>query len=67
MLVTINYSSGRSQAQFKIRPPAKNGEVIFEDMLTGNFYIRNAGELAQKGLYVDLEPWHAHIFKCVVS
>jgi glycosidase len=62
VIVAVNYSPGRSQAWLKPGAPADTGgRVTMEDNLTGTVYVREAGELATKGLYVDLRPFGAHI------
>jgi glycosidase len=41
-------------------PP--EGFVIFRDYVSGLEYIRPAGELAEKGLYVELGAYQCHVF-----
>ena len=43
-------------------PASRNHFVIFRDSITGLEYIRNCGEIAQKGLYVQLDAYRAHVF-----
>ena len=43
-------------------PTSRNHFVIFRDSITGLEYIRNCGEIAQKGLYVQLDAYRAHVF-----
>ncbi len=62
-LVIINYSMIRAQAS--IRFPEFLGRkyfVQFRDALTDKVYDRTGEELSQKGFYVDLQPWQAHLF-----
>ncbi len=41
---------------------AKEGYVIFRDLVTGLEYIRAIAELAEKGLYVELGAYQRHVF-----
>ena len=41
-------------------PPT--GDVRFADLLTGGSYLRDASEVADLGLYVDLQPWESYLF-----
>lgn len=62
-LVVVNYSMIRAQAS--VRLPEFLGRKYFfqfRDALTDKVYDRTGEELFQKGLYVDLQPWQAHLF-----
>ena len=62
-LVVINYSMIRAQAYIQL--PEFLGRkyfIQFRDALTDKVYDRTGEELSQKGLYVDLQPWQAHLF-----
>jgi hypothetical protein len=53
------------RAQASIRLPEflhRKYFVQFRDVLTDKIYDRTGEELSQKGLYVDLQPWQAHLF-----
>lgn len=43
-------------------PVSRNHFVIFQDSITGLEYIRNCAEIAQKGLFVQLDAYRAHVF-----
>lgn len=62
-LVVVNYSMIRAQGFISL-PDVLNGCVFvqFRDALTDKYYERSGAELAQKGLYIDLQPWHSHLF-----
>lgn len=62
-MVVINYSLIRAQALVRL-PEFLNRRffIQFKDVLTDKLYDRTGEELAQKGLYVDLQPWQAHLF-----
>jgi hypothetical protein len=62
-MIVINYSLIRSQAYVQL--PEFLGRqffIQFKDALTEKNYDRTGEELSQKGLYVDLQPWQAHLF-----
>jgi hypothetical protein len=62
-LVVVNFSIIRAQAF--IRLPEFLGRkyfVQFREALTDKVYDRTGEELAEKGLYVDLQPWQTHLF-----
>jgi len=62
-LIVINYSLIRAQAYVRL-PEFLNRKffIQFRDALTDKTYDRTGEELSQKGLYVDLGPWQAHLF-----
>jgi hypothetical protein len=43
-------------------PASRSHYVIFRDSITGLEYIRSCAEIAQKGLYVQLDAYRAHVF-----
>lgn len=43
-------------------PSAQDRFVIFRDLITGMEYIRSCTEIAQRGLYVQLDAYRAHVF-----
>lgn len=59
-LVTINF--GGSPAQGRVRlEPACDGAVELQDLLDDEIYRRDANELREPGLFVELGPWQAHL------
>ncbi|OQA56337.1 MAG: hypothetical protein BWY42_01060 [Candidatus Omnitrophica bacterium ADurb.Bin277] len=62
-LVVVNYSMIRAQGVIFL-PYRLNTQVFiqFRDVLSDKVYERTGSELAKSGLYVDLEPWQAHLF-----
>lgn len=66
-LVIVNYSMIRAQAVVFL-PYVLNACVFiqFRDVLTDKVYERSGAELAQRGLYIDLQPWQAHLFDFTV-
>jgi len=43
-------------------PDRKSTYILFRDRLSGLEYIRNAHAIAQKGLYIQLDAYRAHVF-----
>ncbi len=43
-------------------PGARDHFVVFRDSITSLEYIRSCAEIAQKGLYVQLDAYRAHVF-----
>lgn len=66
-MVVINYSMIRAQAVIRF-PQTFIGEAFLQlrDALTDKIYDRSGDELFQRGFYVDLQPWQAHLFDMVV-
>ncbi|HOW58429.1 MAG TPA: alpha-amylase family glycosyl hydrolase [Candidatus Omnitrophota bacterium] len=65
-LVIINYSMLRTQGIIHLPEfLTRRFFVQFHDALTDKIYDRTGEELFQKGLYVDLQPWQAHLFDVV--
>ncbi len=66
-MVVINYSMIRAQAVIRF-PENLTVEsfVQLRDVLTDKIYDRTGDELSQRGFYVDLQPWQAHLFDVIV-
>lgn len=63
-LVVVNF--GEAKARGRVRWPwtvAGTGEVLLEDVLSGERFERNGGELREQGLYVELPPWGYHLLR----
>lgn len=62
-IVIVNYSPNPAQGRLKVPLPEANiGRMLFLDELTGTTYIRDPDEVSSQGLYIALEPYHAHLF-----
>lgn len=64
LLVIVNYSARPAQGRLSL-PSLGSGPldlINLQDLATGEFYIRKAGELISPGLYVDLPAWGYHLF-----
>jgi Alpha amylase, catalytic domain len=63
-LVVVNYAPHHSQCYIPI--PLGNYQqnvVVLKDQLSDRIYERNAWQMRDPGLYVELGPWQAQIFK----
>ena len=65
-LVVVNLSDISAQGRIQV-PWVKttSGTVHLLDECSENMYERNEAEMISPGLYVDLEPWKYHLFRCV--
>jgi hypothetical protein len=63
-LVVINFSSARAQGQVRF-PWSDTHEHVWRlrDQLRGLEFERHGSEMAERGLFVDLEPWACYVFE----
>ena len=67
-LVVVNYSDHPAQGWLGLPAlPAPARQVRFQDELNDALYVRDAEELAAKGLFVDLGPYRAHMLGAVID
>lgn len=61
-IVIVNYSNTASTCRLKL--DVREYPELFElkDLLNNQDYLRSAEEVFHTGLYIELKPWHAHIF-----
>jgi len=63
-VVVVNFSAHAAQARIHLdvdgNPPA--GNLRFTDLLTAGVYLRDGAEIADHGLYVELQPWESYLF-----
>ncbi len=63
-LIILNFSDSSSQAMVKVVWPELYGKMVrLSDPIAGVNYDRLGSEMADKGLYVMLDPWKCHFFK----
>jgi glycosidase len=63
MLVSVNYSSKRSQCYIKLPFSDLNGSVwIMKDLLSDITYEREGCDLHERGMYLDEPGWKAYVF-----
>ena len=61
-LVCVNYSGATAQGRIRIPPELVSGHPLaFRDALDEETYIRSLDEVTTRGLYVELDPWKAHL------
>ena len=66
-LVAVNFAAHQSQCLVPLKlQGAASEQLSFTDVLTGVRYNRDPRELEEPGLYVELPPWGAHLFKVTV-
>jgi len=62
-LVAINYGSVQAQGLVHVPWDDVRGRAWqLDDALSGNTFERDGNDMRDNGLYVDLQPWHAHLF-----
>ena len=63
LLVTVNYAPNQSQCY--VRLPFADlgyGHWRLEDLIGDATYDRDGNDLQARGLYMDEQPWRAHVF-----
>ncbi|WP_087505927.1 alpha-amylase family glycosyl hydrolase [Neiella marina] len=63
-LIVVNYAPDASQGY--LQGPFIDNQtehLQFNDLLSEARYLRDRGELQDKGLYLDLPAWHCHLFE----
>jgi hypothetical protein len=65
--IFVNLSAERAQCWVDLRlNELKGKEVILQDQLSPISYVRDGVELMMRGLYLDVAPFHVHIFSCEI-
>lgn len=63
-LAVVNFSDQTSQALVRLEAEEmSSGKVRFQDLIGGETYVRTVSSIREHGLYVDLGPWGAHLFR----
>jgi glycosidase len=63
-LVAVNYAPSQGQCYVRLPFPELSGHTVQLKDLTGPAtYDRDGGDLASRGLYLDLPPWGYHVFE----
>jgi glycosidase len=63
-LILVNYSNAQAQARIQVPWDELRGKTWhLGDILSGEIYDRNGGEMRDEGLYVDLGPWKYNLFE----
>jgi len=64
LVVAVNYGDTRAQCYIRLEFPDLRGACVLRDLVNpGIEYERDGGELATRGLYLDLGPWGHHVFE----
>ncbi len=61
-LIVINYSETVATCRIKLDVRGYQEEFVIKDLLNDAAYTRSAEEVFHAGLYIELKPYHAHIF-----
>jgi glycosidase len=69
LVVTVNYGPQRGQCYVQLNGlPLGGSAVRLHDLLHARAtYERRAGDLAQRGLYLDVPAWQAHVFEVTAA
>jgi hypothetical protein len=63
-LIVVNLSEHPAQAQVRADLGGMAGATWnLHDALSGHSYTRSGDELTDPGVFVDLGPWHSHVFE----
>ncbi|HOX22292.1 MAG TPA: alpha-amylase family glycosyl hydrolase [Elusimicrobiales bacterium] len=60
-LVTVNYSNTQANCRVKINVSPKEDCFTFYDELAEQFFTREAKDIKDNGLYIELPPYGAHL------
>ncbi len=61
-LVVVNYSENLSTCRIKLDVRGYQEDLLINDLLNDQSYMRSAEEVYNSGLYIELKPYQAHIF-----
>lgn len=59
--VIINYSNSVARCRVPMKVDSKSGTYVFKDELKGLHFERDAAEVKQNGLFVELQPYEFYI------
>jgi hypothetical protein len=63
LVVTVNYAPHASQCYLRLPFDAGADSWRFKDLLSDACYDRDGNQLRSQGLYLDVPPWHYHVFR----
>jgi len=64
LIVAVNHAPNQSQCYVKLPfADLANSQWQLKDQMSGVTYERAGNDLQSRGLYLDIPPWHYHIFK----
>ncbi len=68
LVVAVNCGDARAQCYIRLPFRGVHGRCLLRDLVNpGIEYERDEGELATRGLYLDVGPWEHHVFEMVSS
>ena len=63
LLIAVNYAPHQSQCYVRLPlDESASGTWRLQDLLSSVAYDRDGADLQSRGLYLDVPPWHAHVF-----
>jgi len=63
-IIVVNFSDSVSQCRLFFAKEFNTQEIVFTDDLAGVEYQREARDVINNGLYIELQPYQSHIFTC---
>jgi hypothetical protein len=68
VLVAVNYAETQGQCYVHLPwPDLPNRSIVLRDQLSPAIYERSGSDLAAGGLFLDIAPWHAHVFDVLAT
>lgn len=62
-IIVVNYSTAQASGKVRIDLPSTQSKVDLYELLNDARYHYEVGKINNEGLFVDLMPWNAHVFK----
>jgi hypothetical protein len=63
LIVSVNYANQQSQCYVRLPfSDLTGGHWRLRDLLSAAQYDRDGNDLQSRGLYLDVPPWHCHVF-----
>ena len=63
-LVAVNYAANQSQCYVRLPFGDLTSNIwLLEDLISNTVYDRDGNALASRGLFLDVSPWYAAVFK----
>ncbi len=64
LIVVVNYAPNQSQCYLRLPFDEIRAHFVrARDLMTSLAYERDGGELASRGMFLDLPPWGHHVFR----
>jgi len=63
-IIVVNFSNEVCQSRLFLLKDFNNEEIVFTDDLAGVAYQREASDVVNNGLYIELQAFQSHIFTC---